>query len=60
MISKISAYFKGARQEFKHIQWPDTKTTSRLTLIVVVISLVIAIYLGIFDQIFQYALKLII
>lgn len=56
MFGKIKAYFAGARQEFKHIQWPTPKVTRQLTVIVIVFSLVVAAYLGLFDYLFTYVL----
>ncbi|PIR88648.1 MAG: preprotein translocase subunit SecE [Candidatus Harrisonbacteria bacterium CG10_big_fil_rev_8_21_14_0_10_44_23] len=57
MFSKIRNYFAGARQEFKHIQWPTAKATQRLTLVVIGLSLVVAVYLGAFDFLFTTILQ---
>ena len=56
MFSKVKAYFAGARQEFKHIQWPSAKTTRQLTLVVIAFSLIVAAFLGLFDYLFTYIL----
>jgi preprotein translocase SecE subunit len=60
MLVKVKNYFLGARQEFKHIQWPTPKVTRHLTIVVIIFSLIIAAYLGIFDYIFTYVLGLVI
>jgi preprotein translocase SecE subunit len=60
MFGKLKAYFAGARQEFKHIQWPSAKTTRQLTLIVIVFSLVVAAYLGLFDYLFTRILSIVL
>lgn len=49
MLSRIKAYFTGAKQEFKTIQWPSFAQTRTLTIVVIVISLSVAIFLGAAD-----------
>lgn len=49
MLSRIKAYFVGARQEFKTIQWPSFAQTRTLTLVVIAISLSVAVFLGAAD-----------
>ena len=60
MIQKISLYIQEARREFKRVNWPTPKQTLRLTLVVVVMSLLVAAFLGVFDLIFLYSLEFII
>lgn len=60
MLGKVRNYFAGARQEFKHIQWPTPKVTRQLTIVVIIFSLLVAAYLGVFDYIFTYILGLVI
>jgi preprotein translocase subunit SecE len=57
MFDRITTYFKEARQELRHVNWPTRAEAIRLTTIVIAISLGISIYLGIFDYAFQYALQ---
>jgi len=56
-MSKITEYFKETRTELKHVIWPTRSQTSYYTLIVLVLSVVIAYYLGIFDFIFSRGLE---
>ena len=60
MGSKITEYFKETKTELKHVIWPSRRQTLYYTLIVIILSLVIAYYLGIFDFIFSQGLKKII
>lgn len=45
-----------ARQEFKHVNWPTRQEATRLTMVVVGISLGIAVFLSVFDYAFSYGL----
>ena len=59
-MSKISEYLKETRTELKHVIWPSKNQTLYYTLIVIILSVVIAYYLGIFDFIFSQGLQKII
>lgn len=56
MISRVKNYFLGAKQEFKTIQWPTFAQTRTLTIVVIVISLGVALYLGLADFILSRGL----
>jgi preprotein translocase SecE subunit len=51
-VNKIKLFFEDARQEFKHVNWPTRQEATRLTIIVIAISLGLAAFLGLFDTIF--------
>jgi preprotein translocase subunit SecE len=55
-MSKIGEYLKDTRTELKHVTWPKRNQIVAYTLIVVVLSIIIAYFLGIFDFIFSRAL----
>ncbi len=57
MFKRITKFLKEARQEFKRVNWPTKNETVRYTLIVVVISVVVALYLGLLDYIFTNIIK---
>ena len=59
-MSKITEYFKETKTELKHVIWPNRKQTIYYTLIVIVLSVIVAYYLGIFDFIFSQGLQKII
>ena len=59
-MSKITEYFKETKTELKHVIWPSRNQTLYYTLIVIVLSVIIAYYLGIFDFIFSQGLTKII
>jgi len=60
MVQKISTFIQESRQEFKRVNWPSKKETTRYTLFVVVISIGLSIFLGVLDFAFLHVLENII
>jgi preprotein translocase subunit SecE len=56
----ILNYIKEVRAELKHVTWPTRMQTVLYTVIVVLVSIGTAVYLGIFDYFFSLILKQII
>ncbi|QQR64808.1 preprotein translocase subunit SecE [Candidatus Kaiserbacteria bacterium] len=50
-------YIKDTVAEMKHVSWPTNMQASTYTVLVVVISAVAAVYLGVFDFLFQQGLN---
>ncbi|MFA6520048.1 MAG: preprotein translocase subunit SecE [Candidatus Paceibacterota bacterium] len=59
-MSKLTEYLKETKTELKHVIWPSRNQTLYYTLIVIILSVVISYYLGIFDFIFAQGLQKII
>lgn len=61
MIKKINSinFFSGIKEELKKVTWPSKKETFKLTLIVIVVSLIIGVYIGIIDILLTKALQLV-
>lgn len=57
---KLGDYIKETRAELKHVSWPTRKQAFWFTVVVIVISLITAFYLGAFDYIFTKLLQTII
>ena len=57
LFQKLIDYLKEARQEIRHVNWPTRQSTIRFTLLVIGVSVVIAIFLGLLDILFQYLLN---
>jgi preprotein translocase subunit SecE len=57
MINKLTTYFQETRVELRRVTWPSRQDTIRMTLAVVVISIIVAIFLGLLDILFQYLLE---
>ncbi len=59
-MSKINEYFKEIKLELKHVVWPTRNQTIFYTLIVIILSVLVAYFLGVFDFIFSRGLEKII
>lgn len=57
-MSKLINYFKEARQELAKVAWPSKHTTIQHTGIVIVVSIVLAIFLGGVDYLLTKILQL--
>ncbi len=59
-MSKLSNYLLETKEEMKHVSWPTRNQTIIFTVLVIVISIAVAAYLGLFDYLFSLGLKSII
>jgi len=53
-------YLKDTKGELRHVSWPTKKQVVYFTILVVVLSLFTAFFLGAFDTIFAKLLKMIV
>jgi len=60
MFKKIANYVKDSVIELKKVIWPSKKETIKHTLLVVIISLGMAAFLGIIDFILNKVLQLVL
>ncbi|MDD4803799.1 MAG: preprotein translocase subunit SecE [Candidatus Pacebacteria bacterium] len=56
-MSKLSNYILETRGEMKHVSWPTRRQTLLFTVLVIFVSIVVSVYLGLFDYIFSIGLK---
>ncbi|MAG12408.1 preprotein translocase subunit SecE [bacterium] len=49
---KLINYLKATRGELKHVSWPTQKQTAYFTVVVIIISILTAAFLGFFDFLF--------
>lgn len=56
----ILNYLKDVRAELKHVTWPSRNQIILYTLVVILVSLGVAVYLGLWDYLFSTILKQII
>ncbi|BFD25041.1 MAG: preprotein translocase subunit SecE [Candidatus Parcubacteria bacterium] len=56
-MNKIINYIKASIEELKKVSWPTKKETYRYTVLVVVVSLAVAAYLGGLDYLFTLGLR---
>ena len=53
----LGNYIKETRGELKHVSWPTRRQAIVFTIIVILISIGLALYLGLFDYLFSLGLK---
>lgn len=56
-MEKLTKYLKDTAAEMKHVKWPTSQQAAIYTLLVVVISAVVALMLAGFDYIFSLLLE---
>lgn len=59
-MNRILNYLRATRGELKHVSWPTQKQIVIYTILVILISLFTAVYLGILDLGFKEALRFIL
>ncbi len=57
LLSKITTFLKEVKMEIKKVNWPTKKETLRYTLIVIIVSIMVAVVLGSLDYIFTIFLE---
>lgn len=56
----LISYLKGTAAETKHISWPTTKQAVVYTLLIIIISVFVAAYLGVFDKLFTSVINFLV
>ena len=56
-MKNITTYIKEVIEEAKHVTWPSRNQTIFSTVAVLVVSLFVAYYLGVFDYAFSHGLE---
>lgn len=56
-MAGIGQYLKDTRGELRHVAWPTRTQTVIYTALVALLSVVVSLYLGLFDYIFTGALS---
>ncbi|MDD5430870.1 MAG: preprotein translocase subunit SecE [Candidatus Pacebacteria bacterium] len=57
MINKLKSFLQEAKQELMKVNWPSRQETVKLTIVVIIFSLGLSVYLGILDFGFGSLLK---
>jgi len=60
MTHKIRSFLEETKQEIKKVNWPTKEETIRYTVFTIGFSIVLSLFLGVFDFIFLRLLELII
>jgi preprotein translocase SecE subunit len=56
----LQSFFSGLKSELAHVVWPDAQTAIRSTVFVVLISFLVGYYLGLWDALFAWVLKVVL
>lgn len=56
-MNKITTFIKEARAELRKVNWPTREQTVKYTALVIGLSLVVAVFLGALDYVFEYILR---
>ena len=56
-MKKLFKYINESRKELKKVVWPSKKEVTRHTILVIIISLVVAIFIGLSDYILNLAVS---
>ena len=59
-MSRFGNYIRDTRAEMKHVSWPTQTQTIVYTILVILISAVVALFLGAFDYAFTTLLDAIL
>ncbi len=54
---KITEYLKEVKGELTHVTFPTRKQTTLFTVFVIVLSLGVSLYLGLFDYLFKIGIE---
>lgn len=57
IMSSLINYIKETRAELAHVSWPTRRQAVALTVVVIVISVATAAFLGFFDYLFSLVLE---
>ena len=55
-MNRLMNYFRATRGELKHVSWPTQRQTIVYTLLVIVVSVATAVYVGVLDGVLAEAL----
>ncbi len=56
-MSRFTNYLRDTKGELAHVNWPTRSQTIAFTILVIVISIAVAYFLGAFDFLFSYIIS---
>ncbi|MDP3763762.1 MAG: preprotein translocase subunit SecE [bacterium] len=56
-MNRFINYLKDTRGELKHVSWPTRQQSIVFTIVVIIVSILSAVFLGFFDFIFSLILQ---
>lgn len=59
-MKNLVQYLKNTRAEMKHVTWPTRRQVIDFTIVVIIVSIFVAYFLGLFDFLFTSGIRSII
>lgn len=56
-LKRFSSYFREVREEMQKVSWPSKEQATRYSIVVVAVSLSIAVFFILLDQLFNLGLQ---
>ncbi len=57
MFNNLTEYIKNSKLELKKVNWPSKNTTVNYTILVIMVSIVVAAFLALVDYIFSLGIE---
>ncbi|MDR7419437.1 MAG: preprotein translocase subunit SecE [Armatimonadota bacterium] len=57
VVDRVSTYLREVRIELSRVDWPTRTELMRMSIVVLVVLVVMAVYLGIFDYVYTVVIK---
>ena len=57
MLTRLINYLKDTQGELQHVSWPTRQQSIVFTVVVIVISILVSVFLGFFDYLFSLILQ---
>ena len=58
MANKFTSFFSESKQELARVNWPSRDELIQSTILVIVVTLLMAVFVGFFDMIFSFLVRL--
>jgi len=60
VLTKVREYFASVRAEVARVSWPSRREVVTFTVLVILLTLALGIYLGVVDLVLQHLLRLLV
>ncbi len=60
LLTRVREYFASVRAEVTRVSWPSRKEVVTFTVLVILLTLALGVYLGVVDLVLQHLLRLIV
>jgi len=58
MFNRLKSYLQESWIELRRVNWPTRKEAINLTLVVIIFSIIVMVFLGVLDGLFGYLIKI--